>query len=61
MGPGAQEGSPFAGLLSGAQWDFATSTRNYTLFRADPVRNQLEVSFVDANGTTLFARRYENT
>jgi alkaline phosphatase D len=55
MGPGGTNaGSP---TLSPAQWDKVIDEKNYTVFRADPVKRELTVEFIGASGS-LFKRVY---
>lgn len=57
MGPNNTP-NPLSWSLTGSQWEFVTREHNYTVFRVDPVARTLDVTYVDAMGTTMFSRRY---
>jgi alkaline phosphatase D len=57
-GPGGQSGNPLHYTLGKPQFDYATGTSNYTLLRFHPDRRELQVTFIDGDGTTLTDRSY---
>lgn len=60
-GPGAQTANPVWVGLRPPRWDFATGTNNYLRLHFDPLSTSVEVIFVDADGTELFAKRFTLT
>jgi alkaline phosphatase D len=58
MGPGRQHLNPFWGWNEGSQFEFLTPANNYVAFRCDPLRNEVEITFVGPEGETLVRRVY---
>ncbi len=59
VGPGAYIGNLAVSTLKAPQFEFATNSYNFGVFRVDPKKKTLEVSFIDSEGKTLFDRTYD--
>jgi alkaline phosphatase D len=60
VGPGAKYGNPLQRTVrQDGQREFVTRENNYVMFRADPVRQTLDVTFHGPRGEKLFTRRYD--
>lgn len=61
MGPGGNDGNPAAFLLLPPQFDYNTTTSNYTVFEADPNANPptISVEFKDGDGDSLYTAQYQ--
>jgi hypothetical protein len=57
MGPGGSD--PQSPGLPSAQSDQAIDVNNYTIFRADPNRRKLTVTFINPRGREIFQRTYD--
>lgn len=57
MGPGGTTAREDV-TLAAPQFERVVSEKNYTVFRADPVKKELTVTFVRETGTTIFTRTY---
>jgi alkaline phosphatase D len=57
-GPGGQSANPAWTTLSGAQWDWASGTNNYTALHFDPMTTQMRVVFHDKDGQVLTEKTY---
>lgn len=55
MGPGGTDARSVS--LPSGQFDRAIEEKNYTVFRADPIKRELTVTFVTARGE-IFERTY---
>ncbi len=60
-GPSGQRPNVLYPLIDMAQWDFSTGDSNVTVLKADPVKNEMTVTFVGGNGKTIFEKIYPNT
>ncbi len=58
MGPGRQIINPLWSSLSGPQWDVLLGANNYTVLRADPLRDTMTVAFVGESGEMLSTRDF---
>ncbi len=57
-GPGAQTGNPLALTLGEPQFDWATSTNNYTALELDPAVPMLRAYFIDRDASVLEVGEY---
>ena len=57
-GPGAQTGNPLAATLTAPQFDFQTTTNNYTVLELDPSRGLCRVWWYDGSGSVIETREY---
>lgn len=53
VGPGAQTGNPLALSLGGAQFDFASTTNNYTVLELLPAMGRIRAYWVDGGGSNF--------
>jgi phosphodiesterase/alkaline phosphatase D-like protein len=58
-GPGAQTGNPGAFTLGAPQFDFATTTNNYTLIELDPTMGRFTATWIDGDGDTVETIDYD--
>jgi alkaline phosphatase D len=60
-GPSGQRPNPLYPLIDMDQWDFSTGENNFAVLKADPVKNEMTVTFIDGKGETIFEKTYPNT
>lgn len=58
-GPGAQNGNVLASFLGGSQFDFATSTNNYTVLELDPSGARVRAWWHDSAGEVIEVLEYD--
>jgi alkaline phosphatase D len=58
-GPGAQNGNLLARFLGGEQFDFATTTNNYTVIELDPRTGRARIAWIDADASTVESLEYD--
>lgn len=58
VGPGAQSGNVLAGTLGPPQFDFGSTTNNYTVLELDPGAGTVRCVWVRGDGSTLEDRTY---
>jgi alkaline phosphatase D len=58
-GPGGNNPNALWATLLGPQFEFVTPEHNYTVFRLDPARGSVDLSFVDGAGRELVRRVYD--
>jgi alkaline phosphatase D len=59
-GPGGQFPNPLFLSLLPSQFEFTTGENNTVTLRADPVRNELTVRFINGAGRVIFERAFAN-
>ena len=52
-GPGAQTGNPASFLLRRPQFEWSSTTNNYTTLELDPAAMRIRVSWINASGSTI--------
>lgn len=57
-GPGAQIGNPLAWSLGGDQFDWASTTNNYTALELEPDRGIVRALWTDGSGDTFEVAEY---
>jgi alkaline phosphatase D len=57
-GPGAQSGNPLAFGLGAPQFDFASTTNNYTVLELDPATARVRAYWVDGSGSVAETQEY---
>ena len=60
-GPGGNTPNVLYPLVDPAAFPFTTGESTYTVLKADPVKNELTIEFIDGAGDVIYAQKYANT